>query len=123
MAGAIAGAVGAAVALAPHPLARAFATDPEVRAAIGLYLVLVGPAFPGLGIGMALYFAAQGAGRMRIPFLASLVRIALAAGGGAWAGDRFGLSGLFAAVAAALVGYGAIVAASVRPSIWSARGR
>jgi len=123
MAGAIAGAVGAAVALAPHPLARAFATDPEVRAAIGLYLVRVGPAFPGLGIGMALYFAAQGAGRMRIPFLASLVRIALAAGGGAWAGDRFGLSGLFAAVAAALVGYGAIVAASVRPSIWSARGR
>ena len=123
MAGAIAGAVGAAVALAPHPLARAFATDPEVRAAIGLYLVRVGPAFPGLGIGMALYFAAQGAGRMRLPFLASLVRIALAAGGGAWAGDRFGLSGLFAAVAAALVGYGAIVAASVRPSIWSARGR
>jgi hypothetical protein len=47
MAGAIAGAVGAAVALAHTPLARAFATDPEVRAAIGLYLVLVGPAFPG----------------------------------------------------------------------------
>jgi putative MATE family efflux protein len=122
LAGAIAGMIGAGVALAPHPFARAFATDPAVREAITLYLVVVGPAFPALGLGMALYFASQGAGRMRIPFLASLARISLAVAGGAWAGERFGLAGLFGAVSAALAGYGAIVALSVRPRIWSARG-
>ena len=122
LAGAIAGVIGAGVALAPHPFARAFATDPAVRRAITLYLVVVGPAFPALGLGMALYFASQGAGRMRIPFLASLARISIAVAGGAWAGDRFGLAGLFGAVSAALAGYGAIVALSVRPRIWSARG-
>ncbi len=120
LAAAIAGMIGASVALAPEPFARAFAADPAVREAIVLYLVVIGPAFPALGLGMALYFAAQGAGRMRLPFLASLARIGLAVGGGAWAGERFGLAGLFVALSAALVGYGAIVALSVRPRLWSA---
>jgi putative MATE family efflux protein len=123
LAGAISGLIGAMVTLAPGPFARAFAEDEAVRAAIRLYLVIVGPAFAALGVGMALYFASQGAGRMRVPFLASLARITVAVAGGAWAGDRFGLAGLFVAVAAALATYGVIVASSVRPGVWSAKGR
>jgi Na+-driven multidrug efflux pump len=121
LAGAIAGLIGLGVMLAPWPLARAFAAQREVQEAIRLYLVVVGPSFAALGLGMALYFASQGAGRMRVPFLASLARIAVAVMGGTWAGNRFGLVGLFAAVAAALASYGLIVASSVRPGVWSAR--
>jgi putative MATE family efflux protein len=120
---AISGAVGFTVALFPSDLAGLFATEPAVREAIRLYLLLVGPSFAALGLGMTLYFASQGAGRMRIPFLAALLRIALAAGGGALAGGRFGLAGLFASVSLALAGYGLVVASSVRPGIWSAGAR
>ncbi|WP_291298316.1 MATE family efflux transporter [Elioraea sp.] len=121
LAGAISGMIGAAVTFAPGPFANAFATDADVQAAIRLYLVVVGPSFAALGVGMALYFASQGAGRMRIPFIASLARISVAVLGGMWAGDRFGLGGLFAAVSAGLASYGLIVASSVRPGVWSAR--
>lgn len=122
LAGVISGMIGAMVTAFPTPFARAFAADPAVQEAIRLYLVIVGPAFAALGVGMALYFASQGAGRMRLPFVASLARITVAVAGGSWAGDRYGLPGLFAAVAAALASYGLIVAASVRPRIWSGRG-
>lgn len=118
-AGAISGAVGAAVALFPAVFARAFATEPAVREAIRLYLAIVGPSFGALGLGMALYFASQGAGRMRVPFLAALLRIGVAAGGGALAGERFGMAGVFACVALGLAGYGVVVSSSVRPRVWS----
>ncbi|WP_439578069.1 MATE family efflux transporter [Elioraea sp.] len=121
MAGAIAGAIGLTVAVFPGVFAGLFATEPAVREAIRLYLVIVGPSFAALGLGMALYFASQGAGRMRVPFVAALVRIGVAAGGGALGGDRFGLPGLFACVALGLSGYGAIVASSVRPGVWRVR--
>jgi putative MATE family efflux protein len=121
MAGAIAGAVGLMVALFPGAFASLFATDAAVREAIALYLLVVGPSFAALGLGMALYFASQGAGRMRVPFIAALLRIGVAAGGGALIGARHGLPGLFACVSLGLAGYGLVVASSVRPGVWSGR--
>lgn len=120
LAGGIALVIGLGAALFHAPLAGAFATNDTVRDAIGLYLILVGPAFGILGLGMALYFAAQGAGRMRGPFLASVSRIVVSVGGGVLFGEvlGFGLSGVFASVAAGFLAYGALMAISVRAGVW-----
>ena len=80
-------------------------------------LGIIGPALPAFGIGMALYFAAMGAGRMLWPVLAALSRVVLAVGGGWLLGTvlGFGLDGQFVAVALGITAYGAINAAAVRP--------
>lgn len=114
------GAIGILAAVFPWPLARLFAADPAVQEALVVFLRWVGPSFGPFGLGMALYFACQGAGRMRWPFAASVARLAFAVGGG-WLLAGFtgaGLAGAFAAIAAGLVAYGVLVALSVRPAIW-----
>ena len=85
-------------------------------------LSIIGWALPGFGVGMALYFASMGAGRMRGPVVAAVSRIVIAVGGG-WVladGLGFGLPGQFVAVALGITAYGLITAAAVRPRIWSA---
>lgn len=120
LAGGIALGIGIAAAGFASPLARVFATSATVQEAIRLYLILVGPAFGILGLGMALYFAAQGAGRMRGPFLASVARIVVSVGGGLLFGEAlgYGLSGIFAAVACGFLAYGMLMAVSVRAGVW-----
>jgi Na+-driven multidrug efflux pump len=110
--------IGVAVALTAPSLAALFTADAAVREALTLFLRIVPPAFGAFGLGMALYFAAQGAGRMRGPMLAAATRLAVAGLGGAALGAAFGLPGLFAAVAAGLLTYAALVAASVTPRHW-----
>ena len=116
------GAVGFWVTLFPSATAAAFASDPEVVAIATTALSVIGPALPGFGVGMALYFAAMGAGRMRWPVAAALSRITLAVGGGWLLGDvlGLGLTGQFVAVALGITAFGAINAAAVRPGVWSA---
>jgi len=117
---AICGAVGLLAAALPWPLARLFAADAAVQEALVAFLRWVGPSFGPFGLGMALYFACQGAGRMRWPFAASLARLGFAVGGG-WLLAAFteaGLAGAFAAISAGLAAYGVIIAASVRPRVW-----
>ena len=59
-----------------------------MQAAVGLidvgsrYLYAVGPFYGLFGLGLALYIASQGAGRLLWPLLANLVRLGIAAGGG-----------------------------------------
>ena len=48
------------------------------------YLRYVGPAYGFFGLGLALYFASQGAGRLFWPLFAGLLRLVIAVGGG-WA--------------------------------------
>jgi len=87
-----------------------------------LALRIIAPAYALLGLGMALYFASQGAGRMRWPLAASFTRIAIAAGGGALAAGPLGsgLPGVFFCVSAGLVAYGVLVACGVRAAVWRA---
>ena len=114
--------IGFTVALFPDPWIGLFTTDPEVARIARLALRIIGPAYALLGLGMALYFASQGAGRMRWPFAAAIARIACAAGGGALAAGPLGLGlpGVFGAVAAGLVSYGLLVAAGVQAKRWRA---
>lgn len=122
MALAVTGSVGLGVALFPGATARAFSGDPAVVAVATLAISIIGWALPGFGVGMALYFAAMGAGRMRGPVLAALSRIGLAVGGGWVLSDLlgFGLAGQFVAVALGVTAYGLVTAVSVRPGVWSA---
>jgi Na+-driven multidrug efflux pump len=120
---AIAGAAGAAVGLAPGAFARAFSSDPEVVGIAVRALAITGWAFGGFGLGMALYFASMGAGRMRWPFAAALSRIAVAVLGGGFLADvaGMGLEGQFLGVALGITAYGLVTAAGVRPGTWPGR--
>jgi Na+-driven multidrug efflux pump len=114
----LAGSCGAAVALFPDAFARAFTDDAEVVAIAARALAIIGPAYGAFGLGMAMYFAAQGAGRMGWPVAAALARFGLAVGGGALLASPFGIEGQFAAVALGIAAYGVIAAAAVRPAVW-----
>ena len=48
------------------------------------YLRVVGSCYGLFGLGLALYFASQGAGRLLWPLLANLMRLVLAAAAAGW---------------------------------------
>ena len=74
--------IGLAAALAPRAWLSLFGTAPAMIEAGARYLQIVGPVYGLFGLGMALYFASQGAGRLLWPFLANMARLIIAAGGG-----------------------------------------
>jgi putative MATE family efflux protein len=120
IAGAVTGAIGLAAAAVPSAWTGLFTSDPAVAGVAATYLRIVGPAYTLFGVGLALYFASQGAGRLRWPVIASVVRLVLAIGGG-WAALALlggGLSSVFVAMAAALVAYGGLTAWAVRVGAW-----
>ena len=123
MALAITGAIGLLVAALPRAFAGFFSSDPAVIAIAERALSFTGFAFGGFGLGMALYFASQGAGRMGWPMAAGVSRIAVAVGGGWLLGDvlGMGLDGQFLAVALGITAYGLVTAMGVRRAIWAAR--
>ena len=71
-----------------------------------------------IGIGMAMYFASLGAGRMTAPVVGGLARLAVAAGGGAILSHFWGRDGNFIAVALGIVTYGVINAMGVNGKSW-----
>ena len=96
LAAAICLVIGATVAVFPLAWVGLFSADPAVLDAGTRYLRIVAPFYPFLGVGIALYFASQGAGRMLMPVLAGTTRLAIVLVGGAAAAS---LSGIFAVVA------------------------
>lgn len=116
------GLIGALVALAPDLWAGLFSRDPGVLDHARQYLRLAGPAFPLFGLGLTLYFAAQGSGKVLGPVLAGTVRLALVAGvGAALAAAQAPAGAYFALVAAGMVAYGLSTAAAIRLTRWGAR--
>lgn len=115
-------AIGLVAATFPVAWLGIFSDDPAVIAAGALYLREVGPCYGFFGLGLVLYFASQGAGRLKWPVLGNLLRLAIAGAGG-WLALRaeWGLAGVFAAQAAALVGYGLLNAAAIAGGAWFGR--
>jgi putative MATE family efflux protein len=74
-----------------------FATEPQVQAVGVAYLRFVGPAYVMFGIGLVLFFASQGIGRVFWPFLAVTSRLAMVGIGGWFAvyGLKLDLTALF----------------------------
>ena len=69
--------------------------------------------------GLGLYFASQGVGRLRWPFIANFTRFVIAGGGG-WLALRLSgdMSDIFNALGAALAAFGLINAAAVACGAW-----
>lgn len=112
-------AVGLAAAIWPTAWLALFSDDPAMQAAGAQYLRIVGPAFGFFGMGLALYFASQGAGRLGWTLLAGLLRLIVAVGGGWIALQLTGSLGwLFAALALALMAYGLTIFGAVGAGAW-----
>jgi len=118
----LAEAIGVAAALWPAAWLGLFSADPGMLATGVQYLRIVGPAYGFFGLGLALYFASQGAGRLLWPLLAGLVRLTIAVGGG-WVGLRLtgSLGSVFAALALGLVAYGLIISTAIWSGAWFGR--
>ncbi|MDI1287149.1 MAG: MATE family efflux transporter [Reyranella sp.] len=117
---ALIGAIGWAAALLPETWSSLFTSDPQVIAASVAYLTRVAPFYCLFGLGLALYFAGQGAGRMTVPVAAGLVRMAIATSGGWFAVEimGMGLEGVFAAMAVGMAVYGCLIAGSLLVAPW-----
>jgi len=114
--------IGLTAAAAPRAWLSLFDNTPAMIDAGSRYLQVVGPAYGLFGLGMALYFASQGAGRLLWPLLANFARLVIATGGGwlalQWSGN---LVGIFMALALALAVFGVINAAAVAAGAWFRR--
>jgi Na+-driven multidrug efflux pump len=118
----LAEAVGVAAAIWPEAWLGLFGSDPAMLQIGSAYLRAVGPFYGFFGLGLALYFASQGAGTMLWPLLAGGLRLLVAAGGG-WLALRLtgSLWGLFAALAFGLVIYGLGIAVPIVCGSWKRR--
>ena len=119
MAFAMTSAVGVWAALFPHTWLRLFSNDPQMLESGTLYLRSVGPFYGFFGLGLVLYFASQGAGRLKWPVIGNLVRLAVAGLGG-WLALRWSgaLTGVFIAQAVALLLYGLTNASAIAAGAW-----
>ncbi|MEJ0017176.1 MAG: MATE family efflux transporter [Acetobacteraceae bacterium] len=114
--------IGVTAAIWPTAWLGLFGHDPEMLATGTAYLHAVGPTYGFFGLGLSLYFASQGAGRLFWPLLAGLMRLVIAIGGGWLALDLTGSLGwVFVALSAALVIYGTIMVSAVASGAWFRR--
>jgi putative MATE family efflux protein len=122
IAAAICELIGLCAALAPQAWLSLFDGNAAMIDAGSRYLHAVGPVYGLFGLGMALYFASQGAGRLLWPLLANFARLFIAAVGGwlalRWTGN---LTNVFVALAVALAAFGLINAAAVAAGVWFGR--
>jgi Na+-driven multidrug efflux pump len=101
----------------PESWLRLFDTDPAILASGSTYLRIVGPFYGFYGLGFALYFAAQGAGRLLWPLLAGLLGPIVAALGGWFVLSLTGSEGwLYAALALGPLLYGPVITATTATS-------
>ena len=112
-------AVGLTAAVWPHAWLGLFGYDPRMLETGAAYLRSVGPAYGFFGLGLALYFASQGAGRLFWPLLGGLLRLVIAIGGG-WIALRLtgSVDWVFAALSVALVIYGVTLSAAIASGAW-----
>ena len=121
---AISEAVGLAAAVWPEAWLGLFGNDPRMLATGIDYLRFVGPSYGFFGLGLSLYFASQGAGRLAWPLLAGLLRLVIAVGGGWLALTLTGsLAWTFAVLALALVAYGLTIVTAIGAGVWFAAAR
>ena len=117
------GAIGLAAAVWPQAWLGLFDDDPRMLETGAAYLRAVGPAYGFFGLGLSLYFASQGAGRLFWPLLGGFIRLVIAVGGG-WLAWRLtgSLGWVFAALALALVVYGVVVTSAIAAGAWFRKG-
>jgi putative MATE family efflux protein len=121
---AVTGLIGLWAALWPQAWMTLFTSDPVVQAVGSSYLRVVGGCYGFFGLGLALFFASQGAGRLAWPLLASTVRLVIVAVGG-YAAVHVVASPpgtLFGVIALSLSAMGLTLAAAIHFADWTPRG-
>ena len=113
------GLIGLVVAVDPKLWVSLFTDDPGVTAAAYSYFAFAGPAFAFFGVGVCLYFSAQGAAKVGGPVLAGTARLLIVAIGG-WYLASSGAPAwmLFALVGGAMVVFGVSSVLFVRFTRW-----
>ena len=121
IASALTEAIGLAATFFPGAWTSLFGDDATMNEVGVHYLHVVGPFYGFFGMGLALYFASQGAGRLGWPLFAALLRVTIAAGGGWFAVQAAGLTGLFLALGLALAVFGLVTAIAIASGVWFKR--
>ncbi|MBV9596761.1 MAG: MATE family efflux transporter [Chloroflexi bacterium] len=106
--------IGALAAVYPRVWLGMFDSDAAMLAAGSQYLQRVGPFYGFFGLGLGLYFAFQGFGRLRWAVVANFTRLTIAVGGG-WLALRLtgDLSFVFVALSIGMAAFGLINAAAL----------
>lgn len=114
------GVIGIVAAFAPGLWMDLFSTDPAVLAIGSSYLRVVGVCYSLFGLGLALFFVSQGAGRMFWPLAGSVARLVVVAFGGWLAVHVWQVpaSGFFMVIAAGFVIYAVMIAGAIRLGTW-----
>ena len=112
-------AIGLWAAAYPAAWLSLFNTEPAMIEAGSQYLRIVGPWYGFFGLGLVLYFASQGAGRLLWPVLGNIARLVVAVAGG-WLAlhGGYAIAGVFAAQAAAMVVHGIANAWAIAGGAW-----
>jgi putative MATE family efflux protein len=115
-------AIGLWAALFPASWLTLFGDDPRMIAAGSAYIRTVGPFYGFFGLGLALYFSSQGAGRLWWPLCAGLLRLLVAVSGAwlmlRWTGE---LGYMFLSLGLGLAAYGLVNAAAIKAGAWLPR--
>src|SRR5262249_52859519 len=121
---AISEALGLIAAIWPQAWLGLFSPDPQVIETGSAYLRIVGPAYGFFGLGIALYFASQGAARLLWPLLAGSLRVVVAIGGGVLSLSLTRPNNwVFASCAFVLIAYGVTLTVAIISGAWFGRGR
>ncbi|MGE8658067.1 MAG: MATE family efflux transporter [Achromobacter sp.] len=115
--------IGLAAALFPEAWLRLFGAEAAMLQAGAAYLRIVGPLYGFFALGFSMYFASQGAGRLKWPLWAGFLRLATAIGlGGAVLHLSGSLAWFFAVAALAMALYGLVILGAVASGSWFERG-
>jgi Na+-driven multidrug efflux pump len=111
--------IGVAVAVWPDAWLGLFSHEPRMLVGGEAYLRYAGPAYGFWGLGVSLFFASQGAGRLGWPVFAGFLRMIIAVLGGwvAWLVSH-DLRVVFAILGMAWVVYGSFLALTIRAGMW-----
>ena len=110
------------MALWPDLWSALFTSDRGVLASAHSYFTWAAPTYALYGIGLCLFFASQGAGKMFWPVLAGSVRLLVIVIGGWWlAVSQAPAWSVFALAGAALAAYGIATVLSVYWVSWGRR--
>jgi Na+-driven multidrug efflux pump len=120
MSSALVGCIGLVVMVWPGLWANLYSNNPLVLASASQYFWVVGPCYGFFALGLCLYFASQGAGKLWGPVMAGTFRLALVAAGGVWLSQNNGTADqMFTVIAIGMVCYGVLTALTVWKTNWA----
>jgi Na+-driven multidrug efflux pump len=113
------GSLGLLVSFFPDQWSRLFTDQPVVIDHARSYFRWVAPSYPLFALGLCLYFASQGAGKLRGPVLAGTLRLVIVIlGGWVLVQMQAPVWALFALISAAMLIYGITTVLFVRFTPW-----